>query len=226
MLPACSRIYFTRKETVTRHRIQTTLILALVGGFVVSGVASNGWARLFNGKDLSGWRAVGDEKWTAQNGSIVGEAVTEKYGYLVTEKLYSDFILRLKFKCDAPGNYGLFIRSRITGEGKWGPDIQGPQVEIDPSRDTAGIYESGGREWLSRPTAESLKTLKPYDWNEMEVEANGSQIVTRLNGQTMVDFHDPEPRFHEGIIGLQLHSGGGGKIHFKDIEVKALNSKE
>jgi len=183
-----------------------------------------GWVELFNGKDLSGWRAHGKEKWVVENGAIMGEAVTDKYGYLVTEKTYKDFELRVKFKCDAAGNYGVFLRSRITGEGKWGPDIEGTQVEIDPSRDTGGIYESAGREWIARNTEASARATKPYDWNQMEITARGNHIVTRVNGVEIVDFTDPAPRFIEGVIGLQLHSGGGGKIHFKDIEIRALSS--
>lgn len=192
---------------------------------VATACAGEHWTPLFNGKDLSGWTAAGKEKWFVAEGAIVGEAVTDKYGYLVTEKTYRDFHIRLKFKCDAAGNSGLFFRSRITGEGKWGPDIEGLQVEIDPSRDTAGIYESAGREWLARSTPESLKILEPYDWNTLEVIAKGSHLTTRLNGRQMVDYKDPSPRFHEGVIGLQLHTGGGMRIRFKDIEIKLLDSK-
>lgn len=187
--------------------------------------AGEGWVPLFNGKDLSGWRVTGKEKWVVENGAIMGEAVTDKYGYLVTEKTYSDFVLRVKFKCDAAGNYGVFLRSRITGEGKWGPDIEGTQVEIDPSRDSGGIYESAGREWVARNTEASARAIKPYEWNEMEISAQGKHIVTRLNGAQIVDFTDPAQRFFGGVIGLQIHSGGGGKIHFKDIEIRDLSGK-
>jgi hypothetical protein len=181
-----------------------------------------GWRPLFNGTDLSGWQVTGNEKWVVKDGAIMGEAVTEKYGYLVTEKTYRNFLLRMKFKCDAAGNYGVFLRSRITGEGKWGPDIEGTQVEIDPSRDTGGIYESAGREWIARNSEQSARAIKPYEWNEMEISAKGKHIVTRLNGVEIVDFTDPQQRFFDGVVGLQLHSGGGGKIHFKDIEIHVL----
>ncbi len=194
------------------------IFLALSAAF-----AGENWAPLFNGKDLTGWRAHGNEKWVVENGAILGEAATDKYGYLVTEKTYRDFELRLKFKCDAPGNYGVFIRSRIKGEGKWGPDIEGLQVEIDPARDTAGIYESAGREWLAKPSAEAQRAMKPYAWNDLEISARGKRIVTRLNGTEMVDFQDAVPRFLEGVIGLQLHSGGGVKIHFREIYIRILD---
>jgi hypothetical protein len=204
------------------------ITLILLNAFLLAGTTlapappGQGWVPLFNGKDLSGWRAHGKEKWVVQNGAIMGEAVTDKYGYLVTEKTYRDFELRVKFKCDAAGNYGVFIRSRITGEGEYGPDIEGTQIEIDPARDTGGIYESAGRQWIARNNEQSARAIKPYEWNEMEISAKGNHIVTRLNGVEIVDFTDPAQKFFEGIIGLQLHSGGGGKIHFKDIEIRVL----
>lgn len=209
---------------IMRIKVMSTIsVITWICLTTVTGFAGERWTPLFNGKDLAGWRAEGKERWTVQNGAIVGEAVTDKYGYLVTEKTYRDFHLRVKFKCDAAGNYGLFFRSRITGEGKWGPDIEGLQAEIDPSRDTGGIYESAGREWLARSTPEALQILKPFDWNELEVVAKGSHVTTRLNGRQMIDFEDSAPRFHDGVIGLQLHSGGGMKIHFKDIEIQVLD---
>jgi hypothetical protein len=39
-----------------------------------------------------------------------------------------------------------------------------------------------------------------------------------------VDFMDPDPKFTEGVIGLQLHTGGGVKIRFKDIYLLPLST--
>ena len=104
------------------------------------------WVALFNGKDLTGWRPYGAEHWVAENGTILGESTAGKYGYLVTEKTYRDFVLRLKFRGEPGGNSGVFLRCRITGENpQWGPDIEAMQVEVDPApgNHTGGLYESG-----------------------------------------------------------------------------------
>jgi hypothetical protein len=86
------------------------------------------WVSLFDGRDLSGWKTNGSEKWVADDGAILGESRVGKYGYLTTEKTYRDFNLRLRFKCETDGNSGVFTRSRITGESpKTGPDIEGMQ---------------------------------------------------------------------------------------------------
>ena len=60
-----------------------------------------GWVPLFNGKDLTGWKKNGDEKWVVEQGTILCESTANKYGYLTTEKSYRDFTLRLKFKGEA-----------------------------------------------------------------------------------------------------------------------------
>jgi hypothetical protein len=185
-------------------------------------IAADAWTPLFNGKDLTGWKNNGAEKWWVENGEILAQSAANKYGYLTTEKTYRDFLLRVKFKCDGKGNYGVFLRSHITGEGEYGPDIEGTQVEVDPDRDTGGIYESGGRAWVARWSEQSARTIKPHDWNQLEIAIEGRHVVTRLNGLQIVDFRDPAPRFFDGVIGLQLHTGGGARIHWKDIEIQEL----
>jgi hypothetical protein len=200
------------------------LFLATAQAFAQA-TAEKSWVSLFDGKDLSGWKNNGSEKWVVDDGAILGESTVGKYGYLTTEKTYRDFNLRLRFKCETDGNSGVFTRSRITGESpKTGPDIEGMQVEVDPTRHTGGIYESGGRGWVALPTPEGERAIKPRDWNELEILAQGNHFTTRLNGVQIVDFTDPAPKFTEGVIGLQLHTGGGVKIRFKDIYIQELGN--
>jgi hypothetical protein len=208
-----------------RLSLSLLVLLVLAGLALSQGVAAErGWVPLFNGKDLSGWKANGTERWVVEDGAILGESTTGKYGYLTTEKTYRDFELRVRFKCETDGNSGVFTRSRITGESpKTGPDIVGMQVEVDPTKHTGGIYESGGRGWVALPTPEGERAVKPREWNDLEVTAEGNRIVTRLNGVQIVDYNDAAPRFTEGVIGLQLHTGGGVKVRFKDISIRDLS---
>jgi putative component of toxin-antitoxin plasmid stabilization module len=71
-----------------------------------------------------------------------------------------------------------------------------------------------------QPTAEGEKALKPGEWNDLEVSVQGNHIVTRLNGVQVVDYTDPAPKFTEGVIALQIHTGGGVKMRWKDIFVQ------
>ena len=72
-----------------------------------------GWESIFNGKDLTGWVPVGNEKWTVEDGAIHGQGVTKEYGYLRTDKKYKDFQLTLRFKCEANGNSGVFFHAEF-----------------------------------------------------------------------------------------------------------------
>jgi hypothetical protein len=185
--------------------------------------SEKGWIALFNGKDLSGWVKNGQEKWVVEDGAILGESTVGHYGYLTTEKTYGNFVLRVKFKPETDGNSGVFTRSRITGDSpKTGPDIVGMQVEVDPTRKTGSIYESGGRGWVATGTPECEHAIKPRDWNELEIREQGTHYITHLNGVPCVDFTDAHPNYAEGVIGLQLHTGGGVKIRFKDIYLEPL----
>jgi hypothetical protein len=196
--------------------------------FVVAAVVAKAppqseWVSLFNGKDLTGWKNNGAEKWIVEQGTIVCESAANKYGYLTTEKTYRDFHLRLKFKGEAAGNSGVFLRARITGiDPEHGPDIEGMQVEVDPNvgKHTGGLYESGGRGWVAMPAAEGEQALKPGEWNDLEVFVAGNHIMTQLNGVKVVDFTDPAPKFRDGVIGLQIHTGGGVKMRWKDIFIR------
>ena len=181
---------------------------------------SKGWTPLFNGKDLNGWKNYGAEKWTVQGGEIHGEAVTKAYGYLGTEKTYKNFEMKGKFKGEGTGNSGIFYHSTIDGV-----NISGVQVEVDPNpgMHTGGLYESGGRNWLVWPNPDAEKAMKVGDWNDVQFSVRGNHIVTWVNGVLALDYTDPAPKYADGVIALQLHSGGEGKMRFKDLSVRELN---
>ncbi len=181
------------------------------------------WVSLFNGKDLTGWKPVGNEKWTVEDGAIHGQGVTSQYGYLATEKTYKDFHLYLKFKCLAGGNSGVYFHASF----KPGTvDILGRQVEIDRNigRHTGGIY-GDDRGWWAWPAPENETVIRPFDWNEMLIRVEGNRYRVRLNGVEILDYTHPSPKHHEGVIALQLHSGGEGNMLFKDIWIRDLSQR-
>ncbi len=175
--------------------------------------------KIFNGKDLTGWTIHGTEKWYVDKGELVCESGPDKkYGYLSTNKNYKNFFLTLKFKQEANGNSGVFIRSTIEGV-----KISGWQVEVaPPNLFTGGIYESYGRGWLIKPKPEDEKILKSGKWNKLEIKAVGDEVNTWLNGHKMVSFKDEKIGAGEGFIALQIHEGGGIKVRWKDIKIKEL----
>jgi hypothetical protein len=174
---------------------------------------------LFNGKDLSGWKIYGTEKWYVENGELVCESGPDKqYGYFATDKSYKDFELTLEFKQESNGNSGVFFHSSIDGT-----KIAGWQAEVAPSNGfTGGIYESYGRGWLIQPTPEKLKLLKEGDWNKMKVKVQGNTVTTWLNGEQMITLTDEKIGAITGKIALQIHDGGGVKVRWRNIQVTEL----
>ncbi|RPJ61234.1 MAG: DUF1080 domain-containing protein [Acidobacteria bacterium] len=180
------------------------------------------WVALFNGKDLTGWKKIGEEKWVVENGAIYGEGVTEKYGYLITEKDYKDFELAIRFKCEADGNSGVYIRTRFT---PGTVDVsEGYQVEIDRvlNHHTGGVY-GDNRGWMAWPAPEYEMVIRPYEWNDMYIKVVANRTIVRLNGVQVLDFTNPAPRSTDGAIALQLHSGGQGRMRFTDIYLRDLS---
>jgi hypothetical protein len=180
------------------------------------------WESLFNGQDLSGWDKVGNEKWVVEDGAIYGEGITEEYGYLATEKTYKDFHLSLRFKCEASGNSGVYLHTAF--EPGTATVTEGRQIEIDRTigHHTGGIY-GDGKGWIAWPAPELETVIRPHDWNEMLIQVEGNRYIVHLNGMQMLDFTYPSPGAEEGVIALQLHSGGEGRMRFKDIWIRDLS---
>jgi hypothetical protein len=178
-----------------------------------------GHESLFNGKDLSGWTIHGTEKWYVEDGLLTCESGPDaEYGYLRTDATYDDFELSADFKQGADGNSGIFFRSTIDGT-----KIAGWQVEVaPPGYNSGGIYESYGRGWLIQPDPELDKHLKFGEWNTMKIRVVGDRVTTWLNGQEMITLEDEKIGQGKGHIALQIHSGGGIKVSWKNLLITEL----
>tara|TARA_Y100001972_G_C7666375_1_gene337055 strand:+ start:437 stop:1102 length:666 start_codon:yes stop_codon:yes gene_type:complete len=218
VIETCRFQIFNKKNNIY---MRTKYILPLVA-ILTFATLSSSFAqkqKLFNGKDLTGWTIYGTEKWYVEDGLLVAESGPDgEYGYLGTEGKFKDFVLTLEFKQEKDGNSGLFFHSSIEGT-----KIAGWQAEIaPPNHDTGGIYESYGRGWLIKPDPEKDKALKYGEWNKMKLEVKGDQVTTWLNGQEMITLEDEKIGSVDGQIALQIHSGGGLKLYFKNIVIKPI----
>ena len=174
---------------------------------------------LFNGVDLSGWVPYGTEKWYVQDSLLVCESGPDKqYGYLGTQKYYKDFDLTADFKQVSNGNSGIFFHSTVDGT-----TVSGWQCEVAPKgSDSGGIYESYGRGWLHQIPEEKENILKPGEWNTMRLKVVGPEVTTWLNGQEMTHLSDSLIGKANGRIALQIHSGGGIKVLWKNLIIQPL----
>ncbi|WP_236978557.1 3-keto-disaccharide hydrolase [Membranihabitans maritimus] len=175
---------------------------------------------LFNGEDLTGWEVYGTEKWYVDDGILICESgPDEAYGYLATKKYYNDFDLSVDFLQEADGNSGIFFRSFI----EEGTKISGWQVEVaPPGNNSGGIYESYGRGWIFEIPEEKEDILNMGEWNTMRIKVVGGKVTTWLNGEVMTELDDEKIANAQGRIALQIHSGGGIRVRWKNLKMKEL----
>ncbi len=191
------------------------------------------WTKLFNGKDLKGWKQLnGKAKFEVSNGEIVGITVSnEPNSFLATEESFGDFILELEVKVDPTMNSGIQFRSESKPDYLDGR-VHGYQFEIDPSPRawTGGIYDEARRDWLYpldyNPHAKTA--FKQNEWNAVRIECVGNTMRTFVNGVSashLVDDLTPK-----GFIALQVHSipndqAAGKQIRWRNIRIQTSNLK-
>lgn len=195
--------------------------------------ALKGFEPLFNGKDLTGWKVNKGGKmsvWGAENGVLFVNG--SGGGWLMTEKEYGDFDLRLEFKLPEKGNSGVALRTPLGGD----PAYQGMEIQIlddswyknrknykdlKPTQLTGAIYD------VVPPEKDATKPAG--EWNQFHITAKGRHITVVLNGVKTIDAnlddHKKRADKHPGLLrekghlGLQSHDG---RVEFRNLYVKPL----
>jgi hypothetical protein len=193
------------------------------------GEAPEGFTPLFNGKDLEGWvvnKGGNMDRWGAEDGVIFTKGGGG--GWLMTEKEYGDFELRLEYKVPEKGNSGVGLRSPLEGDPAYvGMEIQildDPRYQgLRPAQHTGSIYDVVAAEGWD-------KAQKPQgEWNQYRIVAKGRKVTVELNGTKLVDADlddykaraDKHPGLlrEKGHLGLQSHDG---RVEFRNLFVKPL----
>ncbi|MHC1705704.1 MAG: DUF1080 domain-containing protein [Tenuifilaceae bacterium] len=208
-----------------------SLIIVLLIAASIGASSQEKWVNLFNQKNLKGWKVLnGAAEYKVKDGAIVGTSkLNTPNTFLVTEKLFGDFILELEFKVEDGLNSGIQFRSNSFKEHKNGR-VHGYQYEIDPSPRawSGGIYDEGRRGWLySLDKNPASKTaFKAGEWNKVRIEAIGISIRTWLNGIPCANVLDDMTA--TGFIALQVHQIGkpeqvGKTIQWRNIRICTEN---
>ena len=210
------------------------------------GKLPDGFTRIFNGRDISGWhisRTVHHGttgSYTADpDGTLVMQAQPfGQGGLLLTDKSYRDFELYLEANPDPNYNGGIFLRSTEGGSAY--------QIELVRPGNTGALL--GEQMRLSTPSYLGDRTdintvWKDGEWNSMRVRMTGDvpHITLWINDVRMWEVQMPKndqiAGKYGGMIGLQLHwsatyspaaqgSGSGApwsKQRFRNIAIKELN---
>jgi hypothetical protein len=199
----------------------------LLTPYAAGGDPPKGFESLFNGKDLTGWKSTGNMKvWGADKGVIYCEGGGG--GWLMTEKEYGDYELRLEYKMPKGGNSGVAARAPLTGD----PAYQGMEIQLIDDEGWPG----GLQKWQNTGAIYNVvppKTIKNKpigEWNVMKIVAKGRQITVINNGETLVDANLDEyvkehAKKHPGILRKDGHIGFQSynkRVEFRNIYLKSL----
>ena len=116
---------------------------------------SEGFAGIFNGKDLAGWDGL--DFWSVKDGVIRGETTKEKptrgNTFLIwrggeNKGILKNFVLRLKFRI-RNGNSGVQFRSFVKNPERNKHRVAGYQAEVENKPGKVGfLYDEARRGWL------------------------------------------------------------------------------
>jgi len=225
---------FPMKRRAARLLVLCAALGCVPGLWAADNEAPEGFETLFNGKDLSGWKVNEGgniDKWGAGDGLLFTKG--SGGGWLMTDKEYSDFELRLDFKVPKAGNSGVALRSALKGA----PHLDaGMEIQIldDPwyldEKNYKGLKPTQRTGSIYGVVPPSKDALKPAgEWNSYRIVARGRRITIELNGTKIVDAnlddYKEQAKEHSGLLrakghlGLQSHDG---RVEFRRVFVKVL----
>jgi len=186
-----------------------------------------GFASIFNGKDLTGWKVNEGGKmqsWGADNGILFVQGGGA--GWLMTEKEYGDFEIRLEYKMPKHGNSGVALRSPMRGD----PAYVGMEIQLLDDANWKGLRPAQFTGSIYDVVPASKHVCKPFgEWNTIRIVAKGRHVTVEHNGVEIVDAnlddHKDRADKHPGLLrdqghlGLQSHDG---RVEFRNLFVKPL----
>ena len=191
------------------------------------GSAAPAPVRIFDGKTFDGWE--GNLKiFRIQDGAIVGGSLQQKIDrneFLCTTKAYGDFELRLKVKLlGADANGGVQFRTRRIPNNH---EVSGYQADMGQGYWGSLYDESRRKKTLKAPDAATIKRIvRPADWNDYAIRAEGPRIQLWLNDVQTVDYTEQDSRIDPaGVIGVQIHAGAPSEAWYTDITLLDLSKK-
>ncbi len=183
------------------------------------------WISMFNGKDLTGWKANEKEGcFSVENGTIkvsngrchlfyVGDGGNVEF---------KDFEFVASVMTTPGSNSGIYFHTKYQDQG-WPANGYESQVNIshpDPQK-SGGLYDAAK---VSNPPA------KDNEWYTHRIVVKGKHVTVEINGQTVVDYTEPDDVSFPGWPGRKLSSGTfclqghdpKSVVYFKDLKVRPL----
>lgn len=212
-------------------------LFALVVGATTA--RAQDWQPLFNGKDLTGWRANNDpSSFAVKDGVLRVQAAgptptTSAHLFYVGDRKdgferFTNFELEFQARAEPNSNSGVFIHTDMTTSNAKKHLARGYEIQLNSTdkekRKTGSLYAVVD---LDKSPVDETK------WFAVRVVVKGKRITVALDGKQVVDYTEPPDVVRPKERAGRLLAADGGAIAFqahdvgsvwylKDIRVKRL----
>lgn len=167
---------------------------------------------LFNGRDLTGWTALGNNQWEVKNGVLTS---AKSGANLVSDQKFTDFKLHVEFRYQKGSNSGVYLRGRYE-----------VQIEDSPKDAHPSNILFGGVYGFLTPS--EIVALGPDQWQSFDITLIGRKVTVVANGKTIIS-NQEIPGItggaidsNEGEPGPILIQGDHGPIEFRKIVITPI----
>ncbi len=187
-----------------------------------------GFYKLFNGKDLTDWKASeSQDTYRVEEGNLVVNGTRSHLFYLgpIHDHTFKNFHLKAELMTFPHANSGIYFHTAFQAAGfpDKGFECQVNETHSDPKR-TGGLYDI--KDVMNISPAVNNK------WYTYDIIVKDKHVILKINGKTTCDWTQPEnfvpPQGHSGrmidtgTIALQGHDPGS-KTLFRSIKIKPMD---
>ncbi len=217
------------------HRALPLILACLVTFTLTAARAADGWRDLFNGKDLTGWKANAyPDSWSIVDGTIRAHATKESsHLFFVGQNAegyerFKDFELEVIARSEPNSNSGIFIHTDYATSNAKQHLAKGYEVQLNSSekekRKTGSLYAIVD---LDKSPVDESK------WFKVLITVRGQKITIQVDGKTVVDYTEPaDVQRPPERAGRKLNPAGGAialqghdptsTFYFKSIRLRPL----
>jgi hypothetical protein len=206
-----------------------------------------GWKLLFDGKTLDGWHNFKKEGvkpgWQVKEGNLVC-VDPHNAGDIVTSEKFGAFELQLDFKMGEGANSGIIYHVTDEGSAVW---ATGPEIQLEDNAKAADAQRCGWLYGLYQPpidekTGKTLDATKPAgEWNHLRVVISPDGSLHEMNGVKYVEYvigsedfnarvakskFGKMPKFAKADSGYIALQGDHGEVSFRNVKIRAIESKK
>lgn len=192
------------------------LSLGISASFAEEKPLPEGWISLFNGKDLTGWKASEGADWKIDKGEIV---LPPQRSHLFTDKEFKNFEFKADCMTTKGSNSGLYFHTKFIETEKFpsvGHEVQVNQTHGDPVK-SGSLYNVV--KLFSTPVGDD-------EWYTYHIIVKGKNVTVKINDKTLYEYVEPEGvtgsrKLGKGSFAIQAHDPKS-VARYKNIMVKPL----